>query len=300
MKHRHSTLLDRRALLGGALAASAAAHLGPRANAQRQQAQQDDPFHGAVDTNVSLFHWPFRRLPLDRPSALVAKLRERSIRLAWAGSFEGLLHRDLGAVNHRLAEVCRRGGEGRLIPFGSVNPALPDWEEDLRVCHQQHGMPGIRLHPNYHGYRLDDPQLARLLSLATRRGLTVQVATAMEDTRTQHPQLRVADVDLAPLADVVPRIPGLRLQLLNHKGGAALDEALRLAGVYCDMARVPGTDGVARLLRSAPGRVALGTHAPFLIYEAALIKVYESELTADEAASLVRLAPRELLAKEAR
>lgn len=229
-----------------------------------------------IDTNVSLFEWPFRRLPLDDAEVLVKKLRSLGIDQAWSGSFEGILHRDISSVNGRLAEVWAKWPE--LVAIGSVNPELPGWEEDLRRCHEVHRMPGIRLHPGYHGYTLDDPRFVQLLKDATTAGLFVQIAAAVEDTRTQHPQLRVSDVDLAPLAEVVRSVPGARVQILNYRPrGDVFEQLAKTTEVVFDTARVDATDGVAKLVRSlSPGRVLLGTHAPFLIPEAALIRVHES------------------------
>lgn len=244
---------------------------------------KDSPRFRIVDTNINLFHWPFRRLPLDDPDVLVKKLRSLGIAQGWAGSFEGILHRDIAGVNQRLAEVCRKRPE--LIPIGSVNLELPGWSDDLRRCIGEHNMPGIRVHPNYHGYKLDDSRFAQLLRRATKAGRFVQIAAVMEDTRTQHPMLRVPDVDLSPLAKLIPSIPGARVQILNYRPRPPLLERLaETPGVFFDTARVEGTDGVPRLVQSVPaGRVMFGTHAPFLIPEAALIRVHESAKL-DEAA----------------
>jgi len=235
-----------------------------------------------VDTNVSLFQWPFRRLPLDESDVLVGKLKSLGIMEAWAGSFEAVLHRDLTGVNQRLAEACSRYPE--LTPIGSVNIELPDWENDLRRCVDEHEMPGIRLHPNYHGYRLEDARFTRLLELATERNCFVQIAAAMEDTRTQHPLAHVPNVDLSVLSDSMSNVPQSRVQILNERlRGPLLDTLAATPGVYFDTSRVDGTDGVAALLRGVPlGRVLFGTHAPFLIPEAALIRMHESDLKRGE------------------
>jgi len=220
-----------------------------------------------IDTNVYLSRWPFRRLRGDETPELVAMLRRAGIRQAWAGSFDALLHKDVAGSNARLADECRRHGDGLLLPFGTVNISLPDWEEDLRRCHEVHRMPGIRLHPNYHGYMLDNPSFAKLLEGAAQRGLLVQVAIRMEDLRTQHPLVRVADVDPAPLATL--QVKGLRLMLLNI--------AKPPAGLPFDIAMIERAGGVANV---GTERACFGSYAPFFILEAALLKLKESAIDA--------------------
>jgi hypothetical protein len=237
-----------------------------------------------VDTNVYLLRWPFRRLPGDEPEALLAKLRQRNVAQAWAGSFDGMLHRDIAGVNLRLAQACRADGQGVLVPFGSVNPKLPDWQEDIRRCQEVHKMVGIRLHPNYHRYRLDDPVFAELLQLATDRRLIVQLALCMEDERTQSPLMRVPPVDITPLAEVVKSMPGLRLELLNCHSNPSREEYRKIVAagnVYTEISMVEGVAGVGRYVREMPlSRVLFGSYYPFFNFESALLKIQESGLDA--------------------
>src|SRR5439155_3335772 len=200
-----------------------------------------------IDTNVHIGAWPFRRPPWFATADIVKKLRTVGITEAWTGSFEGMLHKDLAGVNARLAEECERH-PGFLIAFGSVNPRQPDWEEDLRRCHEQHRMPGIRLHPNYHGYRLDDPALARLLEKTAERRLVVQIIVRMEDERTHHPLMQVPAVDLSPLPAVLARLPAVRLQILNGSFDPREEALLVLARarkIHFDFAYVEGGGGLA-------------------------------------------------------
>jgi uncharacterized protein len=243
--------------------------------------------HGQfVDTNVTLSRWPGRRLPLDETPALVGKLRSYGVRQAWAGTFDGLLHKDTRSVNARLTEDCRKFGRGLLVPFGVVNPTLPDWEEDLRRCHVDHKMPGIRLHPNYHGYKLDDPVFAKLLDLAGGCGMMVQLVAVMEDERTQHRLMRVPYVDMTPLAGLLKSRPSLRVVLLNWNRGASAAVAAKLTAAgqaYFDIATLEGVGGVANLLKQVPAeRVVFGSYAPFFYFESAFLKLRESDLRGED------------------
>ncbi|WP_406693780.1 amidohydrolase family protein [Singulisphaera sp. Ch08] len=235
-----------------------------------------------IDTNVNLSRWPTRRVRDDETTRLVTTLSGHGVVEAWAGSFDALLHKDLAGVNARLAHECRVQSRIRLVPFGSVNPAQPDWEEDLRRCVEEHGMPGIRLHPNYHGYPLDHPAFAQLLALAAKRDLVVTLCLQMEDERMMHPAFRVAPVNPAPLATVVAKTPGLRLLLLNSLSvirGQALQKVIQAGDVSVDLSTREGVGGVASLLEEvALERVLFGSHAPCLYFESAILKLKESAL----------------------
>jgi hypothetical protein len=253
-----------------------------------------------IDVNVFMSRWPFRRLALDEPAGLVAGLRQHGITQAWVGSFDGIFHKDLASANVRFAHDCRNHGADLLIPIGSINPKLPDWHEDLRRCYEELRMPGIRLHPNYHGYRLDDPAFSEVLRLAASHGFVVQLAVAMEDERTQHPLMRVPPVDLSPLPDILKNASGARLVLLNIdpiQNAERLKELFSFDNVYFDLSMIEGVNGVARLAKAVSSqRILFGSNCPLFYLESALLKVREADCTDAEKRAILAGNARGLLA----
>lgn len=230
-----------------------------------------------VDTNVSLFDWPFRRLPLHDSASLVNRLTDLGIQEAWVGSFEAILHRDVEQVNQRLVAECVRYPS--LVPMGCVNLSLPGWQQDLQFCVQNPSVAGVRLLPAYHGYGLEAESFRQLLAVCSRTQMLVQICVSLEDVRTQHPLVKVPDVDLSPLLNPKQDLPPTRVQLLNLKPSAAVLHQLATRREICvDTARADGTDAVPELTKAlGDQRVLFGSHAPFLIPEAALIRVFESQ-----------------------
>lgn len=253
-----------------------------------------------IDVNVSLSQWPFRRLPGDEPDALAARLRGLGVTEAWAGNFDAMLHRDLAAVNARTAELCRLHGGGLLRPIGAVDPTLPDWREDLRRCREVHGMRGVRLHPNYHGYGLDHPAFAELLDEAGRRGLIVQIALKMDDERHLHPLLKglptTDAVPLVPLMALPARPKVVLLNALKHLSGQPLRSLLGAGDVWVDIAMLEGMEGLKRLVAQVgPDRLLFGSHAPYFYPEAADLKLKESPLSTEHAEAIRRGNARRIL-----
>ncbi|MES2595683.1 MAG: metal-dependent hydrolase [Verrucomicrobiota bacterium] len=244
-----------------------------------------------IDCNLHLGPHPTRALPeIDE-----AFLTKRDISEAWAGSFEALLHRDIGAVNERLVKRC--AASSRLHPVGSVNPRLPAWQSDLRICAEKHRMPMIRLYPNHHGYTLADDVFLRLLDEATKLKLCVQIVAQLEDQRSQSPLMQVPPVDLKPLAEAMKQVPDARVMVLNANASMITTALRGCTKVWVDIAMIEGVGGVENLLSTWPAdKVCFGSHAPFFYWESASLKMQESVLKVDELSGIRSGNARSLLA----
>jgi len=286
--------IDRRDFLKASLLAGAAATLSSRSSAAQSSGatppvkEAPGAAPGIVDTNINLFEWPFRKLKYSDTAALVAKLRKHRVVEAWAGSFEALLHKGINGVNERLAAECRDHGAGLLRPFGTVNLAWPDWEEDARRCHEVFKMPGLRIYPGYQPFDLSHPDLKRLVAITRERDLVLQIAFEMEDRRVHHPIITVAPVTSAPLLEVLKAEPKAKVQLLHFSGnvqGNDLRQLMLQTSATIDISRWEGNGAVGRMIGTAPSgaaarvpvdRVMFGSHAPYFPLEAALLRLVES------------------------
>src|SRR5262245_33737768 len=264
---------------------------------------------GIIDTNVNLFEWPFRSLKYRNTKTLVAKLKKHRIIEAWAGSFEALLSKDMNGVNTRLAAECREHGPGFLIPFGSVNLAWPDWEEDVRRCHEVYKMPGLRIYPGYQPFDLDHPGMESLVKMTSERGLILQVVFGMEDPRVYHPIINVGPVTFAPLLKAVQSAPNAKVQLLHFPGstkGDDLSQFMAKTNTFLDISRLEGNGAVGRMIGTIQGlpsarvpveRIVFGSHAPYFPVETAILKLIESPLDGQQLQAIMhgnasRLLPR--------
>ncbi len=238
-----------------------------------------------TDCHVYLGQSPFRELEAEDAAGFAQLLQKRGVTEAWAGAFEGLLRRDVAEVNRELAETCRKHSIFR--PCGTVNLALPDWQEDVRRCAEEHGMRAIRLHPNYHGHALKDAPFGELLALSVKHRLLVQLVAQMEDERTQNPQVRVGPVDLKPLSVLMKEVPEARVMLLNCNAVMLMRHLQECANVWTDFAMIEGVGGVENLLKTWPEeRLVFGSYAPAFYWEAAKLRMQESAIEETSAVNI--------------
>jgi predicted TIM-barrel fold metal-dependent hydrolase len=251
--------VTRRKFLKRSLGAAAACGLA------RSAAANDTRAESITDTHAYLGHWPHRQLSSDDPPKLVADLRRKGVSQAWAGSFDGLFHKDIASVNQRLADACKRIGGSILIPFGTINPMLPDWEDDIRRCHETFHMPGVRLHPTYHGYTLDDSRFAKLLELAAARGLIVQLVTWMESNQHLLLNPHMPAANIKPLAERISLLPRLKVIVANcsySSQSESLRALVKNHQVYFDLGRANGAATKQLINMRSPERVMFGSTGP--------------------------------------
>jgi hypothetical protein len=235
--------------------------------------------------------WPFRRLKHSSTTSLVAKLQQHGIKQAWVGSYEALFHKDIDGANARLVEECVHQGGRMLVPFGTVNLAWPDWEEDLRRCHERYRMPGIRLYPGYQPFDFEHPDFPKLLAMTADRRLLVQICMQMEDERVIHPRVIVPPLSTGDVLPLLKSEPRANVQFLHwgdfFRGANQLTRLIAETSAVWDISNLEGNGAVGRLLagnhwylraRMPVERLLFGSHAPYFPFESAVLKLFESPL----------------------
>jgi len=120
----------------------------------------------------------------------------------------------------RSALEIRDGGRGEeaarvIIPLASVHPVDPDYRLHLKAIADA-GVPGIKLHPFYQGFRLDDPSVFPFFSAVRDFGLVV-IAHCGYDHGFPNEPMTCGPAEIAALLAAVPGL-GPRF-VAAHLGG---------------------------------------------------------------------------------
>ena len=152
----------------------------------------------------------------------------------------------------------------RIIPFASVHPADTAVVSHLREIFAR-GIRGIKLHPYYQDFDLDDPALFPIYATLEELGLIVLCHTGFD---MAYPRTRRCDP--VKIARVLDRFPNLRF-IATHLGAwEDWDEVSKyLIGrpIYLDTAYSIGCAGIERaralILAHPPEYVLFGSDSPW-------------------------------------
>lgn len=244
-----------------------------------------------VDFCAYLDDWPTYELPYCTAHGLLSLMDRCDIGAACVSLAGGMFAFDARQANERLLQAIA-GHRDRLWPIGTLDPITPIWREDLGDGLQRLDLAGFRLHPNYHGYALDAPDVLDLAAQLADAERPLFLALYVDEERFQHPAIRVPDVPIVEIARLIRQSPGTTIVLNSLKVEHALsllEAGLNLDRVYLDInAMDMPFDGV-RSLAEVRGveRLVFGSQMPFLCPEAALMVVEHSGLSSIEVEAIL-------------
>ncbi|HID75788.1 MAG TPA: metal-dependent hydrolase [Planctomycetaceae bacterium] len=232
-----------------------------------------------IDTNAYLGFFAFRQLRHNTAEGLLRLMDEKGIDRAMVSSASAITYRDAQAGNEEVAAAVDSHRD-RLIPFAVINPAYAGWKDDLKICHEQFGMKGLRLYPKWHNYALSDRPCLDLIHEATGRGMVVSVPIRVEDYRQRSWLVDVPDVPLDEIVALVRACPKARFILLNgigytrtllgqKNGGLPANYWIEISRLTALLANEVG-ELVSRL---GADRVVFGSGMPFKYPDPSLLKL---------------------------
>jgi predicted TIM-barrel fold metal-dependent hydrolase len=166
------------------------------------------------------------------------------------------------AINAWAAQVNRQYDD--LISFGTLHPDQEDWAEEIARV-EELGLPGIKLHPDYQGFFVDEARLLPIYRALAAAGRILLLHAGVDIGLP--PPTHCTPARLARVLDAVPELT----IVAAHMGGYALwDEVeTHLLGrdLYFDTSYTLADLGPARLaaLIRAHGieRVVFGSDSPW-------------------------------------
>ncbi len=157
-----------------------------------------------------------------------------------------------------------RIGGGGLLPFATLYPGQPDWEEEIEQIRRA-GILGVKLHPDYQNFDPDDRALFPMYEKLQAEGLIV-LYHAGDDISFPPPGRATPK----RLLNLIEHFPDLRV-IAAHLGGFEMwdevEEYLVGKDIYFDTCYTFGCLKTERIVRIMEGhgfdRIVFGTDSPW-------------------------------------
>ncbi|MEK7405259.1 MAG: amidohydrolase family protein [Acidobacteriota bacterium] len=259
-----------------------------------------------IDVNAYLGHFAFRQLRHNTAAGLLRLMDSRRIERAVVSSASAITYRNAQSGNEEVAAEVKAQSD-RLLAFAVISPFYAGWQDDLKACHEEFGMKGLRLYPRWHNYRLSDPACLELVNAAAERKMVVSIPIRVEDRRQRSWLVDVPDVELEEIAGLVKACPRAQFILVNGTGfvGSALGrkQSGLPANYFIEISRLAAVlaNEIGQLVTNLGAeRVVFGTGMPFNYPDPAVLKLEVLEASEDvkdairrrNAAKLLGLSPR--------
>ena len=186
---------------------------------------------------------------------------------------------------HKVNDFAASVKCGRLYAFGSVHPDAPDAPEELERI-KALGLDGVKLHPDYQEFFVDESRMAPLYEKMAQLGLPVLFHAGWDPLSPD-----VVHAEPERLRNVVTGYPDLTVIAAHMGGMQRYDQVekhlLGLQNLYIDTSMtspyLADVEQYARILRGhGLSRVLFATDCPWSTPERELTLLDQVEMTAQE------------------
>ncbi len=176
----------------------------------------------------------------------------------------------------------------RLLPLGSVHPADPEAAAHVRAFHAA-GFKGIKLHPYYQDFDLDEERIRPIYAAIAECGLVLVCHTGFD---VAFPRIRKCDPDR--ILSVTRRFPTLKFVATHLGAWEDWDEVrAKLLGlplyvdISCALEWMPPDKARAMLMAHPADRILFGSDSPWNDQSEVVARVRALGLPAEREALLL-------------
>lgn len=232
-----------------------------------------------IDSNAYIGHWPFKKLKYNNCAGLLERMNRFDVSAAVVSNLNGIFYKNTQRANDELYQQIQsdRKFQNRFIPFAVINPIYNGWQDDLDTSINKLRMKGIRLHPAYHGYSLNNPACIDLVKRARDRGLPVALSLRMVDSRPSSWMDIKDEWRLKDIMPIIKAVPDAKYIIQNVANSMALGEEevqlLKKADVIMDSSGRNISDLGGLIRTYGKEKFAFGSHSPILDYFTGLLRI---------------------------
>ena len=185
------------------------------------------------DYNIFVGKWPFYDLPRTTIDELDGLHKPYGIDGGYVSSLESIFYNDFYDSEYKLSEILKDTKYHHVV---TPNPAFVESAVTLERCIADFNVKGIRIHPEYHGFKLTDECVRHVLDIARRYNLPVFVTARMHDERMAH-MINPREISTEELKSFVIENSDIKIILCQfkiHEIEAIKKELLSLPNLYTD------------------------------------------------------------------
>ena len=192
-----------------------------------------------TDFNCFVGNWPFHALPRHSVADLAELHRQNGVSGGYVSSLESIFYNDVYESELMLHDAIRDTSYQHVI---TVNPAVSASANTVLRCISDFSVKGIRLHPTYHGYTMDDDSLAPIAEIARKNALPIFINARMLDERMTYMIIPPA-MDFDALKRFIAKNGDIKIVLCyfrEHEIGIMKEEITKNPNVYIDTTGIRG------------------------------------------------------------